>query len=199
MIKNLIFDLSEVIISGLLGVEKELAKKLGLPEKEVIDSFWGREFEELLTGDIDEDSYISNLLKVKNWNISAEEIKNAIRLNFHTEVEGVVELIHSLSERYKLYLLSDHSKEWIEYIMTVHPFLKIFENVSFSYELKMMKKDPAVFPELLRRLNLKAEECLFIDDHQRNVDNARLAGIDGIRFLNARQLREDLGKKNITF
>ncbi|MCU7496674.1 MAG: HAD-IA family hydrolase [Ignavibacteria bacterium] len=197
MVKNLIFDLSEVIINGLLGVERELAVTLGLPEKEIINSFWGKEFEELLTGEIDEDFYIDNLIKSARWNISRAELKEAIRRNFHEEVEGVIPLINSLSQKYKLYLLSDHSKEWIEYIMTVHPFLNIFEKVSFSYEFRMMKKDPAVFPELLRRLDLKPEECLFIDDHQRNVDNARLAGIDGIRFLNAEQLKEDLLKKNV--
>ncbi|MGE5350526.1 MAG: HAD-IA family hydrolase [Acidobacteriota bacterium] len=197
MIKNLIFDLSEVIINGILGVEKALPESLGITDKQIIETFWGWEFEKLMIGEIDEDYYIHHVIKDTKWDITPEELKKAIRLNFHTEVDGVIPLIQDLAKSYKLYLLSDHSKEWVEYIKTVHPFLEIFEKTSFSYELKMIKKNPAVFPELLRRLELKAEECLFIDDHQRNVDNARLAGIDGIRFLNAQQLRDDLKHKGI--
>ncbi|MCU7493360.1 MAG: HAD-IA family hydrolase [Ignavibacteria bacterium] len=199
MIKNLIFDLSEVIINGILGVEKALPESLGITQPQVADTFWGKEFERLLLGEIDEDSYVSYVINSTKWNIRPEELKKAIRLNFHTEIDGVIPLLQDLAKSYKLYLLSDHSKEWVEYIKTVHPFLEIFEKTAYSYELKMVKKNPAVFPELLRQLGLKAEECLFIDDHQRNVDNARLAGIDGIRFLNANQLREELGKKNIIF
>lgn len=197
MIKNLIFDLSEVIINGILGVEKALPESLGITQPQIADTFWGREFERLLLGEIDEDTYVNYVIKSTKWNISPEKLKNAIRQNFHTEVYGVIPLLQDLAKRYKLYLLSDHSREWVEYIKTVHPFLEIFEKTAYSYELKMIKKNPAVFPELLRRLGLKADECLFIDDHQRNVDNARLAGIDGIRFLNAGQLKEDLKKKNI--
>ncbi|HEX2866998.1 MAG TPA: HAD-IA family hydrolase [Ignavibacteriales bacterium] len=199
MIKNLIFDLSEVIISGILGVEKGLPESLGISQSHVADTFWGREFERLLIGEIDEDYYIHYVLKSTKWEITPEELKNAIRKNFHTEVDGVISLLQDLAKNYKLYLLSDHSKEWVEYIKTVHPFLSIFEKTAYSYELKMVKKNPAVFPELLKRLDLKPDECLFIDDHQRNVDNARLAGIEGIRFLNARQLKDDLRKKNIIF
>lgn len=197
MIKNIIFDLSEVIINGLLGVEKSLCLKLNLPEKEIMTCLCKSGFEELLLGNLEEELYLKDVVSSNGWDITIDELKKAIRDNFHTEIEGVIPVIQNLKKNYKLYLLSDHSLEWVEYIKTVHPFLKVFEKVLFSYELKMTKRNPAVFPELLRRLNLNAGECLFIDDHQRNVDNARLAGIDGIRFLNVNQLKDEFDKRGV--
>lgn len=195
MIKYIIFDLSEVIIRGIIGIETVLCRKLSIPENTVINCFCGQIFEELMIGNLAEDDYLETVIKRQGWNIHPAEIKEIIRQNFHTEVEGVIPIVRELSEKYKLYLLSDHSKEWVEYIKQVHPFLKIFDKVFFSFEFKMTKRNPAVFKKILEELSVSPEECLFIDDHQRNIDNARLAGIEGICFKNAIQLREELSAK----
>ncbi|MCR4565154.1 MAG: HAD-IA family hydrolase, partial [Bacteroidales bacterium] len=44
------------------------------------------------------------------------------------------------------------------------------------------KPDPAFFKILLERFHLKAEECVFIDDNEKNVEGARALGFTGIRF-----------------
>ncbi|MGE5496619.1 MAG: HAD-IA family hydrolase [Syntrophothermus sp.] len=197
MIKYIVFDLSEVIINGVIGIEKVLCSRLPLTEKQVIDCFSGKVFEELMLGNVDEDSYIKNILEKEKWGVTAPELKQIIRDNLKGEVEGVIPLVRKLSENYTLYLLSDNSREWVEHIKEVHPFLAVFKEVFFSYELKMTKKNPAVFTHLLQRLNLDPAEVLFVDDHKRNIDNAKLAGIDGIVFRNAEQLKSDLELRGI--
>ena len=43
---------------------------------------------------------------------------------------------------------------------------------------------------LLKKHNLKAEECIFIDDSQKNIDGAKSAGIEGYLFDgNVKKLR----------
>ncbi|RJP71416.1 MAG: hypothetical protein C4539_05025 [Ignavibacteriales bacterium] len=197
MIKYIIFDLSEVLISGVLGVEKVLAEKIPQSMEAISNSLYGNWFNEYMIGAITEDLYLTEIVKRHNWEIDIDEIKKCIRDNFHNEVEGMQGLLEKLSVNYKLILHSDHSKEWIDYIKSVHPFLDLFEHMVFSYELGMTKHFPSTFSKALKRLNIAADECLLIDDHQRNIDAAAKVGIKGIRFENYNQLQLRLKETNI--
>jgi FMN phosphatase YigB (HAD superfamily) len=85
------------------------------------------------------------------------------------EIEGTVPLLVGLSANYEIILLSDHAKEWVAYIKSAHPFLGVFRETFFSYELGKTKKDPNTFLEVLERMKYRASECLFIDDNPRNI------------------------------
>ena len=52
-----------------------------------------------------------------------------------------------------------------------------------SYKVKMTKPDPKIYELLLSEYNLKADECIFIDDTLRNVEAAEKLGIHGVRFI----------------
>jgi len=197
MIKYIIFDLSEVLISGLLGVEKTLAEKIPESEEKIMKSLCGNWFNEYMVGNITEDIYLTEIVRKENWAIETEDLKKAFRENFHNVVDGMLPLLDKLSGRYKLILHSDNSKEWIDYIKSIHPFLNLFEHMVFSYELGMTKHFPSTFSKALEELNIPPDECLFIDDHQRNIDAAEKAGIKGIRFENYSKLINDLMEEQI--
>lgn len=196
-IKYIIFDLSEVLISGLLGVEKVLCTRLNLTEDYIVRCLCGEHFDKYMMGQMDEDKYLQEIIRRQNWTIEPGEFKEIIRKNFHTEVDGTLHILQRLSEKYRLILLSDHSKEWIEYITGVHSFFSHFERVFYSYELGMTKKNPEIFRHLLETMSLKGEECFFIDDHERNIKNALLSGIRGVTFTDSVKLEEDLIKAGI--
>ena len=106
-------------------------------------------------------------------------------------------LLEKLSTKYKLVLHSDHSKEWIDYIKTIHPFLNLFKHLFFSYELKMTKHNPEAFRKVVQYINARTEECLLIDDHKINILNAESIGMQGIQFFDSCQLSEELKNRNI--
>jgi putative hydrolase of the HAD superfamily len=56
----------------------------------------------------------------------------------------------------------------------------------------MMKPEPEIYLHLLERFGLKAEESVFIDDMQPNVDAAKAVGLHAIRFHNATQCQQEL-------
>ena len=56
-----------------------------------------------------------------------------------------------------------------------YPFLNLFRDIVVSGEEKLIKPDPAIFEICLKRNNLKAAECLFIDDSEKNVRGAPFA------------------------
>jgi hypothetical protein len=51
-----IFDLSEVLISGLVGIEKRLCHRLPASEDRILPCFGGPLLDELLLGNISEDT-----------------------------------------------------------------------------------------------------------------------------------------------
>ena len=57
----------------------------------------------------------------------------------------------------------------------------------------LVKPDHRLFRVLLERYNLKAEDCIFIDDNPDNVAAAKDLGITGIVFTGAEELRKQLG------
>jgi hypothetical protein len=54
--KCILFDLSEVLIAGIVGIERVLAKELPLPENEILPQLSGDWFIELLLGNISEET-----------------------------------------------------------------------------------------------------------------------------------------------
>ncbi len=195
MSPRIIFDLSEVLIPGLLGVEKNLAPLLRLPEEEILRAFQGDLLQQICRGEITEDVYLQEILALQNWDIAAEVLKRNIRDNFHREVPGTRPILLHLATRHEVVLLSDHAREWVAYVKSIHPFLSTFKHMFFSYELGKTKRDRRTFMEVLECLSWPAHDCWLIDDSANNIETAASVGINGIRFENAKQLQEQLASR----
>lgn len=190
--RTLIFDLSEVLIAGLLGIEKPLAARLGIPKRAVLPAFAGQLLEHLCCGRLTEDEYLARILKKQRWDIPPAEVKRIIRRNFHRRVPGMHRLIARLARRYELVLLSDHAAEWASYIRGIRPWLNIFEARFFSFELKQTKRKPSTFQRVLGVIGRRPDECLLVDDSAQNVQAAATIGLPGIRFTTAKALAREL-------
>lgn len=199
MIKNIIFDLSEVIISGFHKAEYILEKNTNIKAEEFLEQ--RKEvndiFIDAMRGKYTEDEYIDALLKNVNWNVSKEIIKKSIRQNLDTKVEGTMRIVEKLKEKYNLILLSDHIKEWVDYILATNKELEIFEHKYFSYEYGKLKTDEGTFKYVIEREDILPSETIFIDDSKENIEVAKENGIYGIVFENAKQLEEKLQEMKI--
>ena len=197
MIKNIIFDMSEVIISGYHGVEKILEQQYAIPEEA-----WERQrlsknelFLNLMRGNLSEEAYLEELLQGTNWNISIEQLKTAIRSNLNRPVPGTMKVVRELKGKYQLILLSDYVREWMKYIEERNEDLRIFDKKIFSYNIGTTKSEVETFETVLEQTKIVANETLFIDDYEKNVKNAEAVGIHGIVFENADQLRKTLSSE----
>ncbi len=197
MIRVMLFDLSEVVIAGLVGIEKPLAPLLGVPEERILPAFGGGLLAGLCRGKLSEYRYLELVICRQDWKIAPEVVKQIIRRNFHTVVPGMWELLGSLSARYELALLSDHAREWVAYIQGVHPELAVFRRQFYSFESGLLKSEPAAFQRALDALGSRAEECLFVDDNPANVATAQRAGLPAIRFTDASALASALAEQKL--
>ncbi len=195
MITTVIFDLSEVLLSGAAGSEKLLEKRLSrkITDSELLIS----EIDRLFTGEISEDIYWQLVIEHNSWDITISELKKAIRQNFR-EIKGTRKIIEGLKQKgYKLGLLSNHAKEWIIYCETNYKYQGLFHEVVYSYQAGFSKPHPNIFLFILKKLKVKPEECLFIDDHIKNIESARRLGFNTIHFISPEDLKRKLKELKI--
>ena len=71
---------------------------------------------------------------------------------------------------------------------------EIFEVVVDSAFVGMRKPEPEIYELTLERLGdgLRADECVFVDDNDVNVEAARALGMAGVRFEDSEQARRDI-------
>lgn len=192
MITTIIFDLAEVYLRGFYGIENYLVNLLNLKPIEIKDKLQGPEFKLLMEGKITEDEFWKRNIRRNKWEIKIEEFKKAFRSNVY-EIEGTREIIEKLKNNgYKLGLLSDHSREWIDYCNKKFDYHKLFHSTQYSFEVECCKTDKKTFKLLLEKLKEKAGNCLFIDDNEKNIQVAKSIGFKTIQFIDANQLKKEL-------
>ena len=199
MIKYIMSDLSEVIMQGYMGVGQELSPILNIPVEEIelekTKNF--PLFIKLMEGKLSEDEYIKKFLEITKWNISIEDFKNVVRKVLKKKIPGTIYILRELKNYYKLVLLSDNVREWIDYILKVNKDLEIFDYKFFSYELESIKEDNITFVKVLDKIKAKPEEVFFIDDSLENIKSAESIGITGVQFTTAEELEQKLKEKLI--
>ena len=83
---------------------------------------------------------------------------------------------------YKLYCITNFTPAGYEQCYDRISFIERFDGCVFSFREGIAKPDPEIYKTLLRRYDLKAEECVFIDDTEENVISAEKLGLAGIVF-----------------
>ena len=110
------------------------------------------------------------------------------------EVPGMREVIKELRAKgYELFGLTNWSMETFPEAREHFGILQMIDRYVVSGAEELVKPDPRLFQVLLDRYNLKAEDCIFIDDNPDNVAAAETFGMKGIVFTSAEVLRKQLG------
>lgn len=93
---------------------------------------------------------------------------------------------------YKIFLLSNYPKELFEEHISHFTFRKELDGMVVSYQVHLVKPDPQIYRSLLKKYDLQAEECLFLDDREENVKAARELGFDTFQVKSQVELLEKL-------
>ena len=197
VVTTIIFDLSDVLIAGLGGLERVLAARTGLPQETCNELLFGQWLVDLCCGEITEEQYLKRVLASgvdAQPRMAPEDLKCAIRETFQYPVAGMDQLVIDLSRRYQLVLFSDHAREWVEDICAKHHFMSLFAERYFSFDSGKSKRQGTAFAEMLTRIRRPSHACLLIDDNPENIEKAAELGIRGIVFRDLPQLLQDLPK-----
>ncbi len=96
------------------------------------------------------------------------------------------------SKGYGVYILSNYGRWTYQNTTEALSFLEDVDGAVFSYQVHQMKPEPEIYQTLLTKYGLKAEECVFLDDRQVNIDGAKAQGMEGIVFTSYEEAVERL-------
>lgn len=101
------------------------------------------------------------------------------------------------SKGYHVYILSNYSSYMLDHTKKELTFRKEMDGEIFSCYVNQLKPDAEIYQTLLNTYQLKAEECVFIDDRPENCKGAEDQGIHTICFKDFKQVTADLEKLGV--
>ena len=94
-------------------------------------------------------------------------------------MQGIEKVIRALMDRgVNLYILTNCGHRFHDFKYKI-PYIDQFKGILVSAEEVMLKPNAEIYHRLCEKFDLKAEECVFIDDLQKNIDGAKAVGMQG--------------------
>ena len=187
--KAVIFDFGNVIINiDFKRIYQTFAhytsKSEAYIEKQITDNQLFRRYESGLFSDEEFREIIRQTLGFPLSDTEVDKSWNAILLDIPADR---IELIKKIRRKYPIYLLSNtnniHIKASNDYLKKTHGIAhldQLFDQLFLSYEMGMWKPDAEIYHHVLKKLNLKPHEALFLDDNLKNIESAKELGIQTI-------------------
>ena len=206
MIKNIIFDMGNVLIS--FDPEKTLRKYTADENdiKLILDKFYSGELYRDTDRGIKTHAQVIDMISGELTDSAVKLLKRlyvdeCFGLNNMPVAQGMCELICELNMNgYSTYLLSNAGYDFYEYSKAI-PAIAQLKGVVVSCDIHHIKPEKEIYETLLNKYSLKPEECIFIDDLQENIDGAKKCGIDGICYSSFKDgadfLRSELVRRGV--
>jgi putative hydrolase of the HAD superfamily len=185
MIKNVIFDCGQVLVhfEPEYMVRQYVSNEpdVALLTEVIFDRLY---WDKLDKGTISNEEVLNachTRLPKRLWELCDEIYYNWI-YNI-PEIEGMSDLIKYIKKEFgvKTYLLSNISEYFAEHKDEIE-ILSLLDGFVFSSAINEVKPNKAIYEYLLSTFELKANECLFIDDRAENIEAGKSACIDGYVF-----------------
>jgi putative hydrolase of the HAD superfamily len=195
-IRAVVFDIGGVLeIIPDLGVTELWETRLRLPARELskrMHDIWASGG----IGTITEDGVhqaITDRLGLDGQQLAAF-MADIWREYLGTANTELIEYMRRLRPRYRTGILSNSFVGARERERAAYGFEDLVGEIVYSHEAGMSKPDPRVYALICARLDLRAQETVFLDDADRCVDGAREAGIHAVRYQDNAQAIEEIEK-----
>lgn len=199
MIRNIVFDIGNVLTNFRWkeflmdkGFDGEMIRRIARASVE--NPLW----QEVDRGVWDQEKLMREFIKLD------PEIEAELRLAYDvicgmvTPRAYAIPWIKELKEKgYGVYYLSNFSDKAYVDCADALEFIPYTDGGILSYRERMVKPEPEIYRLLLERYGLIAEECVFLDDMEVNVEAARKEGFAGIVFETKEQAEEELARLGV--
>ncbi len=199
MIKNIIFDLGNVLLNFkprefLLRYTEDLELINDFITKVFGSETWLKLDRGLISMENAKNIFINKYPETKDlliqWFDHWLEILTPIKTN--------VEILRELKQiGYKIYVLSNVLKEAFNHVKARHDFFNLLDGRVLSCEEKVLKPEEAIFEILLQRYNLTPKECVFLDDYATNLEPAKKLGMHVVIIRPETNLKAELRRLNV--
>jgi glucose-1-phosphatase len=202
-IKNIIFDLGNVILNISYEATGEAFSKLGITNFTEIFSKAAQNTmaDNIETGDVSEQDFFEYLSSLCHPNTTMAQIEhawNAIILDFPIRR---LQILQQLQLHYNMYLLSNtnsiHERCYNQLLMSQHGIPTIgvfFDKIYLSHRIGLRKPNPAAWQLILDAHHLNPAETLFLDDSPQHIAVAKSLGMHTIHIVDGLNM-EDVFKQ----
>jgi glucose-1-phosphatase len=196
MIRNVVFDLGNVLISFR---PEEFLKAKNYPENTrmtiLADVFGSREWLMLDNGDITTEEAIMGISSTSSLSVHEIGLIFAVRHEILYPLTRNIKILPELKKAgFRLYYLSNFPADLWEHVTAAekakYDFFGFFDGGIISAEARASKPEPGIYNQLLSRYGLKSEECLYIDDLEANVNTAVKIGMHGMVTFGSTEIEE---------
>ncbi|MGD0583140.1 MAG: HAD family phosphatase [Bacteroidales bacterium] len=194
MIRNIIFDLGNVLISWK---PEEYLIRNGYQEaaRETIlrDVFKSPEWLALDNGDMSLDEAVKRIALSSTLKIPEIYSVFDLRIKILHPIKENTKMVPALKERgFRLYYLSNFPEDIFDEVESRYDFFRYFDGGLISARAKASKPDEKIYRILIDRYSLIPGESLFIDDSHANALSAEMLGISVIHLSEPSTLKEKL-------
>ena len=196
-IKNIIFDLGEVIVDlNFEKTERAFLELLDIKAQQLYNyKTQSPIFDQLETGKITPQQFRATLRDLSDNNVSDAAIDTAWNAMLLTIPAQKIQLVQNLRSNYQTFVLSNTNKIHIDYINEfllpehkIETLDEVFDFVYYSHEIGERKPDLEAYAYIINKHGILPQETLFIDDKLENIEAAKSLGIQTWHLTN----REDL-------
>ena len=185
MIKAIVFDIGGVLINlDMDGCIRAFRENLGFDRiTELLDPYHQKGvYGDMEAGKVSADAFRAEVLQGSRPGSKPEDVDRSMYALLAGMEADTVETVKALSARYPLYLLSNNNPISMGHILRMFRDYGIDPDTTFreqfiSCEMKLLKPSAQIYREAVARVGLPAQEILFIDDNDANVEAARKVGL----------------------
>ena len=195
-LRAIVFDYG-MVLSGPPAPEAWAAMQriTGLSQEELHSAYWsfrhaydegkltGLEFWQRLARDAGLQLSEIEIWALNDWDARMWTIENPAMLAWQQQVK---------QRGLRTAILSNMGDNVHARMQRVFGWLDGFDVLVWSYELGVAKPNESIYWHTLKKLGLRPEEVLFLDDKRPNIEAAQKLGIQTHLFTTAERLREDL-------
>ena len=199
MIKAIVFDYGNVIETikdnmFLRGISSHSDKSIIELNDLIYNSDMPGKYE---SGQMSSGEFYQEVVRRCKLSISIPEFIE-VYTNVNTPIVTTMKLISKLKKEYKIGLLSNTSEWDFEKIIMPSESYKLFDAITLSFKIRIMKPAAGIYLDIIEKLRLKPEECVYVDDVKEYVDGACRVGMKGIQYKSYGGLVKALRKLKVT-
>lgn len=159
----------------------------------------GDDVKDLLCPFIEEKGGIKDISKIEELyllaglgNMSSSEFWKAVELHpiledeylqRHKLTDGLIDFLDVLnSQGYEIWCLSNDLSEWSKILRARFGLEAYFRGFVISGDVGSRKPNQAIYQHLIRQVDAKPGDMMFVDDGPRNLDTAKELGFNTILF-----------------
>jgi putative hydrolase of the HAD superfamily len=174
--------------------------QLGLPRGALLGLlFVGEQWWLMSTGSISADDYWQRICDALGGQVPAALEPFKHNPFAYEELNGtMVALVRRLHRRFRIGLLSN-ATPYLEVLIEQNGLAYRFDTLVNSARVGLRKPDPEIYRLTVARLELEPQQCLFVDDKERNTEVAQALGMKAVVFRSAANLERQLRDRHVLY